>query len=166
MATTSTRAIRIINNQIKEYIRDPSRGLTFEQNEYNVFKLFFTFVGPDNTPWEKQKLTGEILFPESYPYDPPKIYFTCPVYHPNIYTDGKVCLSILNKTQDETKYYSKSELWSPVFDIKYMFICINSLFVEPNLESPANLQACIDYRNDKTKFTEMIKTMFITPLHI
>ena len=91
---------------------------------------------------------------------PPIIRFVSNTYHPNIYSDGKVCLSILNNKQDETGYFQQCELWSPVLDIKCVLLCINSLFHEPNQESPANIDACILYRNDIRAFTNKIRGLF------
>ncbi len=39
-------------------------------------------------------------FPEDYPAAPPKCKFLTPLFHPNIYPSGTVCLSILNEEED------------------------------------------------------------------
>ena len=41
-------------------------------------------------------------FPDDYPNHPPKMKFVSEMWHPNIYTDGNVCISILhNPGHDE-----------------------------------------------------------------
>ena len=62
-------------------------------------------------------------FTEDYPSKPPKCKFTPPLFHPNIYPSGTVCLSILNEDED----------WRPGITVKQMLIgiqvCINYITV-------------------------------------
>lgn len=55
--------------------------------------------GPENTPYEGCLLLFSISFPDDYPFSPPKVVFLTTDgktrFHPNLYVDGKVCLSIL-----------------------------------------------------------------------
>jgi len=55
--------------------------------------------GPENTPYEGCLLLFSFQFPDDYPFSPPKVLFLTTDgktrFHPNLYTDGKVCLSIL-----------------------------------------------------------------------
>ena len=55
--------------------------------------------GPENTPYEGCLLLFSFRFPNDYPFSPPKVLFqtsdTVTRFHPNLYVDGKVCLSIL-----------------------------------------------------------------------
>ena len=37
-----------------------------------------------------------MTFPDDYPNNPPKMIFKTPMWHPNIYPDGNVCISILH----------------------------------------------------------------------
>ena len=157
MDTSHKRAIRIATNQLASYNKAPIDGLHLIQDPNNALKINFTLIGPKETPWEDFVMNGIIDLPHNFPFAPPKLNFTTKTYHPNIHNDGKVCLSILNAEQDETGYFKASELWSPVLDIRCIFLCILNLFTEPNLESPANLDACILYRNDIKMLTKMIR---------
>ena len=38
-------------------------------------------------------------FSEDYPSKPPKCKFKPPLFHPNVYPSGTICLSILNEEQ-------------------------------------------------------------------
>jgi ubiquitin-protein ligase len=42
-----------------------------------------------------------LRFPETYPMDPPSLQFLTKIYHPNIYRDGKVCISTLQTPPPE-----------------------------------------------------------------
>ena len=57
---------------------------------------------------------AELNFPRDYPLSPPSMRFLSSMYHPNIYPDGRVCISILHPPGDDPNMYeSSSERWSP-----------------------------------------------------
>jgi ubiquitin-protein ligase len=46
---------------------------------------------------------AELKIPKNYPMSPPEFRFARPLFHPNIYKDGKLCISILHAPgEDET----------------------------------------------------------------
>ncbi len=55
--------------------------------------------GPENTPYANCPLFFRFLFPNDYPFSPPRVEFLTSDgrtrFHPNLYVCGKVCLSIL-----------------------------------------------------------------------
>jgi ubiquitin-conjugating enzyme E2 G1 len=56
-----------------------------------------------------------LSFPKEYPLMPPKMKFETPIFHPNIYENGDVCISILHPPEEDKYGYEKaSERWSPV----------------------------------------------------
>lgn len=66
-------------------------------NEEDLFKWTVVIMGQEDTLYEGSILQATIEFPYDYPYNPPKFKFTQKMFHPNIYTDGQVCISILHK---------------------------------------------------------------------
>ena len=64
-------------------------------------------------------LRAELIFPPEYPLLPPKMKFITPMWHPNIYADGTVCISILHAPgKDEYGYEDASERWLPVHTVE------------------------------------------------
>ncbi|UMM15157.1 hypothetical protein L5515_002700 [Caenorhabditis briggsae] len=79
--------------------------------------------------------------------------FTCGIFHPNIYPDGRVCISILHAPGDDpTGYESSNERWSPVQSIEKILLSVVSMLAEPNDESPANVNAAKMWREDRAQF--------------
>jgi ubiquitin-protein ligase len=76
-----------------------SQGILYSVNEVNFYLGETWIQGPPGTPYEGALLHFSFRFPDDYPFSPPKVTFlTCDGttrFHPNLYKDGKVCLSIL-----------------------------------------------------------------------
>ncbi|GBC03761.1 hypothetical protein RclHR1_05300002 [Rhizophagus clarus] len=100
-------------------------------------------AGPEGTPYEGGIFPAVLKFPTDYPLSPPTMKFTCKMFHPNIYPDGMVCISILHPPGDDPNMYeSSSERWSPVQSVEKILLSVVSMLAEPNDESGANIEAC------------------------
>jgi ubiquitin-conjugating enzyme E2 R len=92
-------------------------------------------------------------FPDNYPMSPPAFKFIRPPFHPNIYQDGKVCISILHAPgEDEQSGELASERWSSVQSVETVLRSILLLLDDPEINSPANVDAGIMYRDDRTQY--------------
>jgi len=84
--------------------------------------------------------------------------FTCEMWHPNIYKNGKVCISILHAPgNDPNMYESSNERWSPVQSVEKILLSVVSMLAEPNDESPANVDAAKMYRNNREEFNKRVR---------
>jgi len=54
-----------------------------------------TIDGPKDSVYENLKFKLSLKFPQNYPYTPPTIRFITCCFHPNIDSDGVICLDIL-----------------------------------------------------------------------
>jgi ubiquitin-conjugating enzyme E2 G1 len=54
------------------------------------------FFGPAGSMYEGGFFKAMLKFPSDFPSMPPSMTFVTPILHPNIYPDGKVCISILH----------------------------------------------------------------------
>jgi ubiquitin-protein ligase len=62
-------------------------------------------MGPGDSPYSGGVFFLAIHFPTDYPFKPPKVNFTTRIYHPNINSNGSICLDILR------------DQWSPALTI-------------------------------------------------
>jgi ubiquitin-conjugating enzyme E2 G1 len=65
-------------------------------DDNDLFRWSVIFEGPEDTLYEGGYFKAELKFPEDYPNNPPEMRFISKMWHPNIYPDGKVCISILH----------------------------------------------------------------------
>ena len=97
-------------------------------------------MGPDETPFEGGVFFLNILFPTDYPFKPPKIKFITRIYHPNIDSNGSICLGILNGQ------------WSPALRISRTLLSICAFLTDPNAEGPLEPDIGLIYRTDRAKY--------------
>ncbi|KAL9596432.1 MAG: hypothetical protein Q9219_005816 [cf. Caloplaca sp. 3 TL-2023] len=103
--------------------------------------------GRDKTLWEGGLFKLTVSFPDEYPTKPPKCKFVPPLFHPNVYPSGTVCLSILNE----------EEGWKPAITIKQILLGIQDLLNDPNPESPAQAEAYNLFKKDRHAYDKKIK---------
>lgn len=92
------------NRLMKDIIRTQEeliqqQGIYYVSDPSNIYKGLALIQGPDNTPYEGCLLLFSFHFPQDYPFSPPKVHYLSSDgytrFHPNLYVEGKVCLSIL-----------------------------------------------------------------------
>merc|ERR1719213_1043625 len=81
--------------------------------------------------------------PKDFPVMPPAMTFRTKMWHPNIYPDGKVCISILHPPGDDPHNESETAdlRWRPVLGVETILVSVISLLSDPNDNSPANIDA-------------------------
>uniref|UniRef100_G3VGT2 Ubiquitin-conjugating enzyme E2 C n=1 Tax=Sarcophilus harrisii TaxID=9305 RepID=G3VGT2_SARHA len=79
--------------------------------------------------YEDLRYKLSLEFPSGYPYNAPTVKFVTPCYHPNVDTQGNICLDILK------------DKWSALYDVRTILLSIQSLLGEPNIDSPLNTHA-------------------------
>jgi len=98
---------------------------------------------------------AEMTFPEDYPYQPPKFRFLIPIFHPNVYPDGQLCISILHKPgEDIMSGEEASERWSPLQGAESVLRSVLLLLDDPEINSPANVDAGVIYRDRRDEYNQ------------
>lgn len=88
-----------------------------------------------------------LTFSNSYPNTPPRARFTSEIFHPNVYTDGTLCLDII---QDK---------WSPCLSISSLLMSVQSLLADPNCSSPANGAAAVMYSEHRNEYNKKVRRL-------
>ena len=78
------------------------------------------------------------------------------IFHPNIYVDGKVCISILHEGVDVYEYEHISERWNPSHSVNSILLSLLSILAEPNFESPANVDASKLWQENFNEYKKII----------
>lgn len=118
-----------------------------EKDALNLYVWDVGIPGKEDTPWAGGVYKVVMSFPEDYPSKPPKCKFEPPLFHPNVYPSGTICLSILNE----------EKAWKPAISIKQICLGIQDLLDSPNIEDPAQTDAFALFRKDKVAYEKKIR---------
>lgn len=102
-------------------------------------------MGAQDTPWENGVYSLELRFPEQYPSNPPHVRFTTKMFHPNIDTEGHVCVDLLGGS------------WSPAYTVSAILTALRSLLTDPNTSSANNDTAARLYDRDRKEYNKRVR---------
>lgn len=106
MDPKETTSLIIDMSAFKRLIREVMRisdlsggGIYYKQDPHILTRGIALIIGPTDSIYANCPLFFQFDFPSDYPFNPPKVKFLTndgkTRFHPNLYIDGKVCLSIL-----------------------------------------------------------------------
>jgi ubiquitin-conjugating enzyme E2 Z len=115
-----------------------SQGIHYWFDEANMLEGRLLIWGPKDSVYEDMPMIYSVNFPATgYPFDPPKVLFLTTDgytrFHPNMYREGKVCLSILG-TWDGPKWAATMHL-STVAITLLSLMDNNPIVHEPGFEN-------------------------------
>lgn len=112
----------------------------------NLLHWRCNITGANSTLFEGIILELDVLFPEDYPFRPPRIKFVNPIFHPNVDLETKqLHLSIFR------------EDWSPALTVEKLFLTISSVIHEPLIDlATANDLAAKIYESDRSSYEQIV----------
>ncbi|EZF34413.1 hypothetical protein H109_03170 [Trichophyton interdigitale MR816] len=155
----SSIAQKRLFHEYKLLSTSPPDGITAGPiTEDDMFLWEALIQGPEGTPFEGGVFAAELKFPKDYPLSPPSMRFLGNMWHPNIFENGNVCISILHPPGDDPNHYEHaSERWSPIQSVEKILISVMSMLAEPNDESPANVEAAKMWRERRSDYEARVR---------
>ena len=139
-------SLKRIQRELIMFTQEPPHGVTVCcPDETNQRKWEATIAGPEGTPYEGGKWILDLTFPQEYPMKAPQVKFRTQVYHPNIGSDGSICLDLLNSA------------WSPALTVAKLLLSISSMLPDPNPSSPMRGDVAQLYRNNKEQYDTNVR---------
>ena len=126
-----------------------------------MFKWNVIFEGPEDSLYEGGYFKAVLEFPDDFPNNPPSMTFKSKMWHPNIYSDGKVCISILHAPGMDAMNASEKpeEKWRPIIGVESIIMSVISMLNDPNIDSPANLDASVQFRDDVKAYNKEVRRL-------
>uniref|UniRef100_A0A8D2GVX5 Ubiquitin-conjugating enzyme E2 C n=1 Tax=Urocitellus parryii TaxID=9999 RepID=A0A8D2GVX5_UROPR len=124
-----------LQQELMTLMMSGDKGISAFPESDNLFKWVGTIHGAAGTVYEDLRYKLSLEFPSGYPYNAPTVKFLTPCYHPNVDTQGNICLDILK------------DKWSALYDVRTILLSIQSLLGEPNIDSPLNTHAAELWKN-------------------
>lgn len=133
-------------------MKDPldKDGIYYQHDQTNMLKGYAMIIGPSDTIYNYGFYFFEFKYPKEYPYVPPKVIYHTNNndvrMHPNLYRNGKVCLSLLNTW--------RGEQWTSCQSIKTILLTLITLFTNKPLLSEPGIKESYKHFGD---YNEIIR---------
>lgn len=159
----SAIAVRRINadvRRVREELGDS--GIFWVGDESDITRGWAIVCGTTGTPYCGGVFAFEVVFPDNYPFEPPKFTYLTndgrTRFNPNLYKNGKVCLSLLNTWQGEQ--------WSGIQSLASVLQCIQSavLIDHPLHNEPAYAKLSVNEESlmyDRMVFHAVMETAIL-----
>uniref|UniRef100_G1PJD3 Ubiquitin conjugating enzyme E2 D4 n=1 Tax=Myotis lucifugus TaxID=59463 RepID=G1PJD3_MYOLU len=134
-----------IKKELSDLQRDPPAQWSARPVGDDWFCWQATITGPNDSPYQGGIFFLNIHFPTDYPFKPPKVAFTTKIYHPNIHSNGSICLDVLQSH------------WSPSLTVSEVLLSICSLLCEPNPDDPLVPEIAHTYKANREKYNKLAR---------
>jgi len=147
--------IRRLIKDVKELKGHPlsENNIYYYHDEEDILKGYALIVGTSDTPYFAGYYLFELNYPTDYPYSPPIVSYLTNGdnirFNPNLYVNGKVCISLLNTWRGEQ--WTSCQSINTVLLTLGTLLCSNPLLNEPGVREGhfdcENYVKIIEYKN-------------------
>lgn len=103
----------------------------------NMSTLRGIIIGAEDTPYSGGRYELEIKIDDSYPFQPPKVKFITPIWHPNVSSvTGAICLDVLK------------DRWAAALTIRTVLVSIQALMSKPVPDDPQDAVVAKQYKSN------------------
>jgi len=136
-ATAKKRILADLKNVSSDDMK--KQGIFYSMNESDMTKGTALIIGPADTPYEGGFYFFGLQFPPDYPFAPPAMTTLTQDgitrFNPNMYREGKVCLSLLNTWHVGERWSGCQTLSSILLSILTSVLVNKPIQNEPGFES-------------------------------
>ncbi|ORX56248.1 UBC-like protein [Hesseltinella vesiculosa] len=118
-----------IAKEIQALVQKPMDDIQVIPNDHDLRDIQAWIRGPADTPYEAGFFKIRLVLTDDFPQKPPKGYFMTKIFHPNVATNGEICVNTLKKD------------WKVDLGFAHVLMVIKCLLIEPNPESALNEEA-------------------------
>ncbi|KAL3622201.1 Ubiquitin-conjugating enzyme E2 10 [Castilleja foliolosa] len=153
-------ASKRILKELKDLQKDPPTSCSAGPVGEDMFHWQATIMGPQESPYAGGVFLVTIHFPPDYPFKPPKVAFRTKVFHPNINSNGSICLDILKEQWSPALTISKAETNHSWFfnTLRSVLLSICSLLTDPNPDDPLVPEIAHMYKTDRSKYEQTARS--------
>ena len=143
-----------VTREAEMLAREPPPGVCAWTRDDRIDQLLAQIVGAPETPFRDGIFLLEVSVPDRYPFEPPKVRFLTPIYHPNIDSGGRICL-------DTLKMPPKGS-WTPSLNLSTLLTTVRLLMSRPNPDDGLVLEITEQYKNNYAAWEAKAREMTLT----
>jgi ubiquitin-conjugating enzyme E2 Z len=150
------KCIERLAKDVKYIIKNPleleNNNIYYKHDQDNILKGYALIIGNKDTPYQYGNYLFEFNYPNNYPFSPPIVKFLSNDgtmrFNPNLYINGKVCLSVLNTWHGEG--------WTSCMTISSVLLILSTILNNNPLENEPGIDNRNHYNNIK-KYNTLVK---------
>jgi ubiquitin-conjugating enzyme E2 Z len=158
---TINRLVKDVRHIIKNPLTD--QGIYYIHDDSDMLKGYAMIIGPSETPYFGGFYFFEFNYPSDYPHSPPKVKYCTNGnnirFNPNLYTCGKVCVSLLNTWRGDQ--WTSCQTISTVLLTLCTLLCSDPLLNEPGVNKSHNdmksYNEIIEYSNINIAVCDIVR---------
>mmetsp|Transcript_14432 Transcript_14432/g.25847 ORF Transcript_14432/g.25847 Transcript_14432/m.25847 type:complete len:229 (+) Transcript_14432:393-1079(+) len=147
----SPQVLQAIARELRKLVTKPLEGITVVVNEQNLTDIQADIEGPTGTPYEGGVFRCKLVLSNDFPNTPPRGFFLTKIFHPNVASNGDICVNTLKKD------------WSASLGMSHIFQVIRCLLIIPFPESALNEDASKMFLESYDEYAKRAKLM--TSIH-
>ncbi|CAF1342927.1 unnamed protein product [Adineta steineri] len=138
-------AIKLIMQEWKAFEYNAPDYIFAGPMKNDIFHWHAIIIGPPDTPFADGIFNLDIIYSYEHPFKAPKCTMKTKIFHPNISSNGKISISIL---EDD---------WRPVFTIEKILLSISSILDTPIMDHPINRKAARCFRENRNTYNSIVR---------
>lgn len=135
-----------VKKELQMLTESPPHGISCYPVSDDITRFEAKILGGDGTPYAGGTFKLEIDLPERYPFEPPKVQFMTPIYHPNIDNAGRICL-------DTLKMPPKGA-WKPCLNLVTVLTSLQLLLAQPNPDDALMADIATEFKHNRALFSQ------------
>eukprot|EP00775_Hariotina_reticulata_P007024 gene7024-7238_t len=132
--------------QMKSIMKNPLPGISVGPSDADPLIWYAKVNGAEGSPYAGGWFDVRLKFPSDFPISFPWGKFLTPVWHPNVSTDGRICIS--QARVDETKCA-----------VECVLVSLRMLLATPNPDSPLNSECARQFKYDYEEYKKKAAAM-------
>jgi ubiquitin-conjugating enzyme E2 T len=147
----SSTAISRMQKEVRDLQADPPPGVWAAPKTSNLLAIEAQLRGPEGTVYEGGVFRLDVDIPPRYPFEPPKVRFLTPVYHPNIDGEGRICINTLNPPP--------TGAWKPSLTVAAVLASLGLLLADPNPDDGLLAEVSEEFKHRREVFDAKARDM-------
>jgi len=143
------QVISRVARELKNLATKPPEGIKYvpRDDDDSIAEIHADIHGPIATPFQGGTFRMKLVLSQDFPNSPPKGFFLTKIFHPNIASNGDVCVNTLKRD------------WTPDMGISHVLQVIRCLLIVPFPESSLNDDAGKLFMDDYDEYFRRAKLM-------
>jgi len=138
--------------EVRQLAQTPPEGVKYVETDADALtEVHADLTGPEGTPYAGAVFRLKLVIGSEFPSAPPRGFFLTKIFHPNVATNGDICVNTLKRD------------WKPETTLSHILQVIRCLLIVPFPESSLNDEAGKLFMTSYEQYAQRAKLM--TELH-